>query len=279
MSTMRNADGQELFCRIWRPNTEPKALIFLCHGFGEHSGAYIYDTFVSQEFLKDGYLVFAHDHIGHGQSSGDRVHIDHFVTYCRDVKQHVTEMKEKYPSLPVFTYGHSMGGLISLRTAMMYKDIFDGVILSSPAIIIGTDFLPRTKVFLAKAVSWLVPQLEIATVDGTLMTRDEEVLNKGASDKLNWSGGVKAKWTTCILDSIDFVLDNANMIDFPLLVLNGDADKICDVSGAQLIYDKSNSPDKQLKVYPGYFHELHSEPGDDRIVVMNDVRQWITERL
>merc|ERR1711860_314543 len=108
ITKMKNADGQELFCRIWKnPNTEPRALVFLCHGYGEHCGT-VYDSFISQQLIKDDYLVFAHDHVGHGKSEGDRVHIDHFSVYCRDVWQHITEMKEKHPGLPVFIYGHSM---------------------------------------------------------------------------------------------------------------------------------------------------------------------------
>ena len=46
--------------------------------------------------------------VGHGQSEGDRVHIDSIELYARDVIQHVERLKGEHPDLPVFLLGHSM---------------------------------------------------------------------------------------------------------------------------------------------------------------------------
>ena len=46
--------------------------------------------------------------MGHGQSEGDRAHIEKFSTYIHDTMQHVRSMKERYPDIPVFLLGHSM---------------------------------------------------------------------------------------------------------------------------------------------------------------------------
>ena len=46
--------------------------------------------------------------VGHGKSDGDRVHIDDFQIYVRDVVQHIELLKAKYTDIPVFLMGHSM---------------------------------------------------------------------------------------------------------------------------------------------------------------------------
>ena len=46
--------------------------------------------------------------VGHGKSDGDRIHIDSFQIYVRDVMQHVELLKAKHPELPVYIIGESM---------------------------------------------------------------------------------------------------------------------------------------------------------------------------
>ena len=46
--------------------------------------------------------------VGHGKSDGDRMHINDFQCYVRDLVQHVELLKAKHPGLPVFIIGESM---------------------------------------------------------------------------------------------------------------------------------------------------------------------------
>ena len=46
--------------------------------------------------------------VGHGKSDGDRVHIDDFQIYVRDLVQHIELLKAKYTDIPIFLMGHSM---------------------------------------------------------------------------------------------------------------------------------------------------------------------------
>jgi hypothetical protein len=68
------------------------------------------------------YHVYALDHQGHGRSYGDRAHIEQFDDYVNDVMQYLQEVVEPdcrmrgLDTYPMFLLGHSMGGLIAVRT-------------------------------------------------------------------------------------------------------------------------------------------------------------------
>uniref|UniRef100_A0A3Q4I6I6 Monoglyceride lipase n=1 Tax=Neolamprologus brichardi TaxID=32507 RepID=A0A3Q4I6I6_NEOBR len=91
-----NADGLHLFCRYWEPTGQPRALVFIAHGAGEHCGPY---DEMAQRLKELSLLVFAHDHVGHGQSEGDRMTIKDFQIYIRDSLQHIDLMKSRHPDL------------------------------------------------------------------------------------------------------------------------------------------------------------------------------------
>ena len=58
-------DKQQLFVRVWKPNTEEKAIIFLLHGFSEHSGRY---ARWAERFAENNIGVYAIDYRGHGKA-------------------------------------------------------------------------------------------------------------------------------------------------------------------------------------------------------------------
>ncbi|XP_030658031.1 monoglyceride lipase isoform X5 [Nomascus leucogenys] len=131
-----NADGQYLFCRYWKPTGTPKALIFVSHGAGEHCGRY---EELARMLMGLDLLVFAHDHVGHGQSEGERMVVSDFHVFVRDVLQHVDSMQKDYPGLPVFLLGHSMGGAIAILTAAERPGHFAGMVLISPLVLANPE--------------------------------------------------------------------------------------------------------------------------------------------
>jgi len=77
--------------------------------------------------------------VGHGRSEGDRVHVETFNTYTADVIQHVERKKEEYPDVPCLLMGHSMGGLIASHVAVQRQDLFRGLVLSSPPLLLQSS--------------------------------------------------------------------------------------------------------------------------------------------
>ncbi len=61
--------GGRVFWRSWLPGEEPRGVIGLVHGVGEHCGRYEH---VGKRLADSGFAVYALDHIGHGRSDGAR---------------------------------------------------------------------------------------------------------------------------------------------------------------------------------------------------------------
>ncbi|CAL4130043.1 unnamed protein product, partial [Meganyctiphanes norvegica] len=133
-----------------------RALVFMSHGFAEYLAWY---EELAQRFAAEGILAFGHDHVGHGRSGGTRCHVNSIMDYVMDVLQHCDDVTKQHPGLPLFLLGHSMGGMIAVRTAMERPDYFKGVVLMGPLLVPNpTEATPIMK-FLAKLVSRVLPQI------------------------------------------------------------------------------------------------------------------------
>jgi lysophospholipase len=62
-------------------------------------------------------------------------------------------------------------------------------------------------------------------------------------------------------------------ITLPLLILQGSEDKLVNEAGARILYEKAGSKDKTLKIYEGFYHEVHNEPGNARVFA--DIEAWL----
>lgn len=69
--------GRELFYRVFKP-TNPRAVVILVHGHGNHSGGL---QNISERLLEHDYLAYAFDLRGHGKSPGVRGHIRKWEEY------------------------------------------------------------------------------------------------------------------------------------------------------------------------------------------------------
>ncbi|XP_077537612.1 monoglyceride lipase-like isoform X4 [Haemaphysalis longicornis] len=131
-----NADGYEIVCKSWKGHTDPRALVFVAHGFGEHCHGHKYDT-LACALVRLGCCVFAHDHVGHGRSEGPRATIKFFDTYVDDLLTHVDVRRTAFPGKPVYLVGHSTGGLICVLTIQRKPKDFAGMVLLGP--LLGLD--------------------------------------------------------------------------------------------------------------------------------------------
>uniref|UniRef100_A0A8C9KEJ2 Monoglyceride lipase n=1 Tax=Panthera tigris altaica TaxID=74533 RepID=A0A8C9KEJ2_PANTA len=241
-----NADGQYLFCRYWKPTGTPKALIFMSHGAGEHCGRY---DELAQMLVGLELLVFAHDHVGHGQSEGERMVVSDFHVFIRDVLQHVDIMQKDYPGLPVFLLGHSMGGAITILTAAERPGLFSGMVLISPLVLASPESATTFKVFAAKVLNLVLPNMSLGPIDSSMLSRNKTEVDIYNADPLICRAGLK-----------------------------GSADRLCDSKGAYLVMESSKSQDKTLKIYEGAYHVLHKELPEVTNSVFHEINMWVSQR-
>ena len=113
---------------IYVPACEPKGIVQLIHGFGEHSRRYFH---MIVRFMEAGYIVAADDHVGHGKTALEN---DTWGNWgdkgCHTMTEDEHRMKEIaceiYPNLPYFLYGHSMGSMIARDFMAKYGDELTG---------------------------------------------------------------------------------------------------------------------------------------------------------
>ena len=116
---------------VYVPAAPPAGIIQLVHGFGEHSRRYLH---MIVKFMDAGFIVAADDHVGHGKTAlenecwgdwGDKG--PH--TMMEDEHKLTELVKEMYPDLPYFMFGHSMGSFIARDYITKYGYELDGVTL------------------------------------------------------------------------------------------------------------------------------------------------------
>ncbi|MGH7750036.1 MAG: alpha/beta fold hydrolase, partial [Candidatus Dormibacteria bacterium] len=136
---MNQVDGRftgvgdvEIFWQAWLP-ADPRAVVVIAHGAGEHSGRYAH---VARRLVDAGYAVYALDHRGHGRSQGRRAVVDRMDRVVADVRTLVSLAGSQQPGRPVFLLGHSMGGTIAIAFAARHQDELAGLALSGPVAVL-----------------------------------------------------------------------------------------------------------------------------------------------
>ena len=130
---LRNAEGMNIFVRRWAPaQGQPKAIVVIAHGAAEHSARY--GRFAAA-LNDDGYVVYAPDHRGHGETAGTLDQAgwagpDGWNGMLRDLKMVVDHAKSEHTGLPIFLFGHSMGSFLAQRAIQLWGNELGGCILS-----------------------------------------------------------------------------------------------------------------------------------------------------
>jgi alpha-beta hydrolase superfamily lysophospholipase len=114
-------------------------------------------------------------------------------------------------------------------------------------------------------------------LDGTAISRDQEVVEKYDSDPLNYRGGVPARTGGEMNRIIKFIKANMEKITLPILIMHGTADRLADPQGSKELYARVQSADKTLKLYEGLYHEILNEPEQGEVIA--DMVQWLDAHL
>ncbi len=128
-------DGKELYYEYFQVQ-ESRGAIVLVHGLSEFTGKY-------HEFawylLNQGYDVFLYDQRCHGKSCRltnrlDMIHVDAFSHYQKDLDCFINRIVRKATDKPLYLFGHSMGGAVSVQYLAKHPEVFQKAVLSAPMI-------------------------------------------------------------------------------------------------------------------------------------------------
>lgn len=271
--TFDGVGGLRIVYDVWTPETAPRAVVVLSHGFGEHARRYDH---VAQRFGEAGLLTYALDHRGHGRSQGRRVRVKDMAEYTGDFHTLVGLAAREHPGLPRVVVGHSMGGGIVFAYGADYPDDYQLMVLSGPAVAAQTA-VPAALAWAAKILGVIAPGLPVQELDSAAVSRDPEVVAAYDADPLVHHGKVPAGVARALVRVGQAMPRRAPALTAPLLVVHGAEDRLIPAAGSRSLVACVGCPDVQLKIYPGLYHEVFNEPERDH--VLDDVVAWIGARL
>ncbi len=271
--TMVATDALCLRSFAWQPTQTPvRGVVVITHGIRDY--ALRYQRFADQ-LTKQGFAVFAQDLRGHAHSGGDRQRFDSMARMVADTDMIVNEAKLRYPSLPVYVYGHSLGGLITTEYALDHADKLSGVILSGAALK-RPHSVSGFSAGVARILASMAPGLKVVQVDTSEFSKDKSVMAALTADTLISHDKLPAATAAASLSAIADVQQRMGQLKLPLLVMYGTSDSVNPIEGSQALIQAAASSDKTLKTYAGVYHDMLNEPERDQIAT--DIVAWLIAR-
>lgn len=265
----KSFDGLKMYSKGWAPEKGPKGVICLIHGLGEHVGRYEH---VGAAFTDAGYALLGFDLRGHGKSGGPRGHTPSLEAYFKDMDALLGEAARRYPSLPRFLYGHSLGGFLLPAYAIMRKPSICGMIVSSPALRTALH-KQKAKVMLARMMGSIAPAITLLSgLVPEQISRDPQVVSTYVNDPL-----VHNKVTTgfglAALQAVDIDFSRASQLAIPTLLIICSADQLSYPSGGEEFSRLTPQGLVTLKKFEGLYHEPHNEP--EKAEVFKTYIDWL----
>jgi len=266
--TWESFDGLDMYARAWAPQGLPKATIMLVHGHGEHIVRYDH---VAAALTEKGYAMLGFDLRGHGRSGGPRGHTESYDALMDDIAAFLQQVDERYPGLPRFLYGHSMGGNLVINYALRRKPELRGVIATGPWFKLAFD-TPGFQLTFLRLVSSVAHGFSLhSPVDADNLTHDETSARTYEEDPLVHDI-ISARLLMTIHDSGLWALEHAAEFPLPLLLMHGADDPITSAKASQEFAEKAG--DKvTFKLWNGMFHEIHNEL--EKAEVFNFMLDWL----
>lgn len=278
MNTETNTDMNDdvtFYMQGWEPEGKPKAIVCLVHGLGEHTGRYAH---VGEALNAAGYALFGFDLRGHGQTGGPRGHFPSLDAVMQDIRQFVEFQRGNHPALPLFLYGHSLGGLLTLAYVLQHGEGLNGVIVTGAGLRSPLQE-QKAKIALVRLLGSLMPTLIIKSdLETAALSRDEEVVRRYAADPLVHDK-VSLGFGRVGIAAVDLCFARAREFKPPLLIMHGTADRITYPSGSEEFAKLTGETNKDvtLKLWEGMYHEIHNEP--EQTQVFKFMIEWMDRHL
>jgi acylglycerol lipase len=263
-------DGTKIAFRAW-PVAGATINFAIAHGLGEHAGRY--ERF-AQGMARHGFGTFAVDLRGHGNSPGQRGHVDSWSQWTDDVSAFVTHVASVAEG-EVVALGHSFGGTTLLSTVLAGKlRNIRRFIVSSPALKVKVA-VPAWKIKLGTTASKMLPKLALDNeVDPKLLSRIPEVVEAYRADPLVHSKISSRLYTEWLAATRD-ILSRADEIKMPFLILAGTDDGLIDPEGSKELHEKAPAT-SELRLLEGRYHEPFNDRDNEEVFTL--IANWLAQR-
>lgn len=287
---------------IWQGEKKPRAVLQIIHGMCEYIRRYEdFAAFMAEH----GFVVCGHDHLGHGETAADAGDRGFFAEkegwklLVEDSWKVTAELKDRYPDLPIFVLGHSMGSFIFKNYLSKYGSKINGALISGTG---GPNPLGGVGIALTKLIAVFkgnrhrskfidnmafgsyCKKIEGCKTEKDWLTRDDDIVNAYRADDncmfLFTLAGYRDLFTL-LKNATDKNWENTIPRELPVLYFAGSDDPVGSYgSGVQTVYDrlaKAGQKDVSLKLYSGMRHETLNEIGKEQVYA--DILEWIENRL
>ena len=278
-----------------------KAIFQITHGMAEYIDRY--EDFI-EALVNDGFVVYAHDHIGHGKSINDNYPLGYFGLdngegniFVKDCKKLTDIAKSENPGLPVFFFGHSMGSFVARKYISLYGEDLAGAVICGTggpnpaagiAIALANAFI---KIKGAKAPGTVINNVAFGSYNNKTdkrtgfdwLTNKESIVDKYIADPLcgfcfSYQGFKDMLQMLKYINSKPCY--NQTPANLPIFLIAGEQDPVGSYGkGVETVaaeYKKGHN-NVTLKLYPNDRHELLNEL--DKETVKADVINWCNNLL
>lgn len=270
----RGFDGADLFFQTWKPE-KVRGVFIITHGLAEHSECY---HSLSKTLMEDGWWVFAWDLRGHGRSEGKRGYALNISNFIDDLGCLVREVRRQTSVSPenLVMFGHSMGGMVTIRYLQGPKADYGALVLSSPALGLSLP-VPKVKDAIAKVAIRVIPTLTLHNeIKYSDLTHDEEMLKGYARDPLRHDKVSPGVYLT-MCENFPLALEHASEIDRPVLMQLAGDDRLVSTPASHEFFERLPNKKNQLIVYPDSYHEVYNDLDRDKVIA--DLKSFINPYL
>lgn len=298
--TFQAEDGVEIQAYKWiKEDIDIKGIVQIAHGMAEH--ALRYEPFCN--FLTaNGYIVYANDHRGHGQTykhKSDRGHLANkngFELATKDLFILSELIRKEHKELPLFLLGHSFGSFLVRRYVQVFDNQISGILIS------GTGGDPKLLGKIGLAIARLSKKIKGPKKENPLMdmlifgsynkritpkrtnfdflTRDERVVDQYIRDE-NCGFICTTSFYVDLLEGLLKIHEPAEIKKtpkkLPIFIFSGDEDPVGDYGkGVQFVYEQllqHECEQVSIKLYEGGRHEMLNEINKEE--VYTDVLNWL----
>jgi alpha-beta hydrolase superfamily lysophospholipase len=263
-------DGLQLFERSWAAVVEPRAVVAILHGGGEHSGRYHH---VAERLTAVGFRVDAFDQRSHGRSERVRG----VALQCDDAAHLVADtaawLAERHGPLPLFVIGHSMGGLVATALAADGHLDVAGLIVLGPALrITPVDAIERATQIAASEPDRIVVPMGRGGFDAS--SRDPAMKALIDADPTHADvAGVPAQLLATTAALGPSLRSGFDQISVPLLAMHGTGDLMADPAATAELVERAGTNDTTLRLVPDGYHALLRDL--DRDTTLDTIIDWI----